>query len=473
MKSYLRQNKAITLIALVITIIVLLILAGVTITSLTGENGLLQRASDAKIQTELAEIKDQLKLEVLGSYELDGKLSAAKVKENIENNVDGASVDGEDFDLYVSVKDYKFVIESSGEVLENGNNIKKDGLTKATLDSSAAHNLLSSTTNQEELMAMNKEAIDSLNEEQLGWIAIYLNSSNVPGAQVTKIEKFKGNSTQAQEKGTVVSTENSDKPIYMWFEQDVGKQAIYNLWFLGGLNINSGTLYWWSEADEIYFPSDCSRLFYDFQNIETLNGIREWKTDNVTRVNEMFDACMKLSNINAMYNWNTSNVTDMSEMFMDCGSLNNISALKNWDVSKVEDMSRMFSISTDRPVNKVPIVDGTAFKNWKTSSVKDVDGMFNYCSELSVLDLSNFDTSKIESCGEFFNNCNKLGKIIVGNNWDATVFTSNGYSMFSNCYALVGEQGTTYNDDDLYETEDYTYAHIDGGQSNPGYLSSH
>ena len=54
------RNKGITLIALVITIIVLLILAGVTIATLTGENGILTRANDAKTETEQAE-KDELR----------------------------------------------------------------------------------------------------------------------------------------------------------------------------------------------------------------------------------------------------------------------------------------------------------------------------------------------------------------------------------------------------------------------------
>ena len=46
-----RSNKGITLIALVITIIVLLILAAVTINALSGDNGILKRAKDAKEQT--------------------------------------------------------------------------------------------------------------------------------------------------------------------------------------------------------------------------------------------------------------------------------------------------------------------------------------------------------------------------------------------------------------------------------------
>ena len=65
MKNYLRQSKAITLIALVITIIVLLILAGVTIASLTGDNGLLARTVSAKENAERAEIIENAKIDVL------------------------------------------------------------------------------------------------------------------------------------------------------------------------------------------------------------------------------------------------------------------------------------------------------------------------------------------------------------------------------------------------------------------------
>ena len=56
------RNKGITLIALVITIIVLLILAAVSIATLTGENGILTRAQDAKTNTEIAEEKEAIGL---------------------------------------------------------------------------------------------------------------------------------------------------------------------------------------------------------------------------------------------------------------------------------------------------------------------------------------------------------------------------------------------------------------------------
>ncbi len=58
------RNKGITLIALVITIIVLLILVGVSIATLTGESGILTKANTAKQETEIEEAKEQAKLDI-------------------------------------------------------------------------------------------------------------------------------------------------------------------------------------------------------------------------------------------------------------------------------------------------------------------------------------------------------------------------------------------------------------------------
>lgn len=57
-----KENKGITLIALVITIIVLLILAGITIATLTGNNGILTKTNEAKEQTEIGKEKEIVKL---------------------------------------------------------------------------------------------------------------------------------------------------------------------------------------------------------------------------------------------------------------------------------------------------------------------------------------------------------------------------------------------------------------------------
>ena len=60
-----RNTKGITLISLVVTIIILLILAGISIATLMGDNGLINRANDAKIATEIASIKEEIQTDIL------------------------------------------------------------------------------------------------------------------------------------------------------------------------------------------------------------------------------------------------------------------------------------------------------------------------------------------------------------------------------------------------------------------------
>ena len=61
-KERVKAEKGITILALVITVIVLLIIAGVTIASLTGDNGILINAQDAKLATELSKYQEELEL---------------------------------------------------------------------------------------------------------------------------------------------------------------------------------------------------------------------------------------------------------------------------------------------------------------------------------------------------------------------------------------------------------------------------
>lgn len=77
--SEIEKNRGITLIALVVTIIVLLILAGISISMLTGQNGILNRASEAKEKTELGQKQE--------------KSDIASLEDLINESVDGTSVE--------------------------------------------------------------------------------------------------------------------------------------------------------------------------------------------------------------------------------------------------------------------------------------------------------------------------------------------------------------------------------------------
>ncbi len=77
--THTEKNRGITLIALVVTIILLLILAGVSISMLTGQNGILNRASEAKEKTELGQKQE--------------KSDMAGLEDLINESVDGTSVE--------------------------------------------------------------------------------------------------------------------------------------------------------------------------------------------------------------------------------------------------------------------------------------------------------------------------------------------------------------------------------------------
>ena len=78
------NERGITLIALVITIIVLIILASVSIAMLTGENGILKKASIANERTLEAECEEKIKLAILGARDNNGNFDKDLLKDELE-----------------------------------------------------------------------------------------------------------------------------------------------------------------------------------------------------------------------------------------------------------------------------------------------------------------------------------------------------------------------------------------------------
>ena len=113
-KEKIKANKGITLIALVITIIVLLILAGVSIAMLTGENGILTQAQNAKNRTAEAEAEERADLEeqnqlienlVGGGTGSGGNLTLPSTPDTAPFLPAGATVTNNDLSTGVTIKD--------------------------------------------------------------------------------------------------------------------------------------------------------------------------------------------------------------------------------------------------------------------------------------------------------------------------------------------------------------------------------
>ena len=85
-----KRERGVTLIALAVTIIVMLILAGATIATLTGEDGIIAQTHRAKEESKKAELKEKVKLEVAEKRfeNLGGQLKASALKEVLDKYFD-------------------------------------------------------------------------------------------------------------------------------------------------------------------------------------------------------------------------------------------------------------------------------------------------------------------------------------------------------------------------------------------------
>ena len=140
-----------------------------------------------------------------------------------------------------------------------------------------------------------------------------------------------------------------------------------------------------------------------------------------------------LTTIEGLENLNTFIATDMGSMFVMCSSLTSL------------DLS-----------------------SFNTSNVTDMGGMFLGCNALQTVDVSSFDVTKVTNMSMMFGSCRELTTICCNTDWRTSPALTNSYLMFSGCKKIVGDKGTTFIDDN---NKDATYAHPDGGTSDPGYFS--
>ena len=227
--------------------------------------------------------------------------------------------------------------------------------------------------------------------------------------------------------------------------------------------------------------TDMNSMFTYCQSLTSLD-LSNFNTANVTNMNDMFSNCSGLTSLD-LSNFNTANVTDMGYMFNDCRSLTSLD-LSNFNTANVTIMNGMF-----RNCSGLTSLD---LSNFNTANVTNMNDMFNHCygltsvdlssfntanvtdmgymfydsRSLTSLDLSNFNTSSATKMSGMFLECNSLETIYVGDGWSTDAVTQSA-DMFTDCMSLIGGMGTTYDPNHV----DKTYAHIDGGPSNPGYFT--
>ena len=196
-------------------------------------------------------------------------------------------------------------------------------------------------------------------------------------------------------------------------------------------------------------------MFWDCKNLTSLD-LSSFNTANVTDMRFMFNKCENLTSLDVS-SFNTANVINMLAMFWDCKNLTSLD-VSSFNTSNVTDMAAMFE-----NCGKLTSLDLSSFN---TANVTSMSWMFFGCENLTSLDLSSFNTAKVTNMEYMFKNCDELKTITVGSTWSTEAVTSST-DMFTNCFKIEGGAGTTFSS----SYTDASYAHIDGGPSNPGYLT--
>ena len=121
-----KQEKGVTLIALVVTIVVLIILSGVTISTLIGNNGVITKAKEAKNKTEVAGEIEKITLAMVGSIDENYNFDEEKLRKELEKDFEYRH------DSYISKRTKReYKITEEGKVRET--NYEEDLLERGML----------------------------------------------------------------------------------------------------------------------------------------------------------------------------------------------------------------------------------------------------------------------------------------------------------------------------------------------------
>ena len=405
-----RKEKGITLIALVVTIVVLLILAGVSISMLTGENGIITQAQESKLQTQIEEEKEVINL-AMQSLLSDKIINPDNYQDGIINNVQlksemdksmpkpaSVTLDNISKDLIVTFDESRnnrtYTVEQDGTIQE--------GKTQTPVKTSSIY---------VKLYSYNDGSGDVLEF-----------SSNPDFEDTTETVTFK------EDYGDIGANRYfSDETTYVlppWFEEHDGFQNIRTVkiidkikpiytscWFAGLLSLENIENI---ENIDTSNTIDMNHMFFGCSSLMMNLNLTGWDIGKVTELNYMF-AYSGITNLN-LDNWNTSNITDMSALFLECNNLQTLS-LKNWDTSNVMDMGG-------------------------TDETDTVIGMFYRCYNLANLDLGSFDTSNVIDMGYMFKDCISLTSLNLSNFNTSNVTNMSG--MFSGCSSLTSLNLSTF-----------------------------
>ena len=355
MKNQIKGKKGITLIALIVTIIVLLILAGVTIATLTGDNGLLQKAGEAKQASDNATTDEKVRLAQI-EYELEVRSNPNVNQLNTMTNALRKAFNDDNMEVEQAGKGFTFILN------EKKYKIKSDGTLSEIMDPTGVFG---------KLEADGTLKLKGKSQNGDGYTNIYEGVIiNFPNAQPTDIKK--------------VIIEEPMAPKGISFYQCSNITEIESI-------------------ENLHTENMTTMLgMFDSTSLKKIN-ISSFDTSNVTMMGDMFHSCESITEIIAN-NLDTSNVTDMSGMFNGCTALVNLS-VTNFDLYNVTTTSAMFC-----GCNSLVQLDLSTWVN--TSNVGNMNWMFQLAGVHQLTELNLGKNFTIGPNATYYNILNNVKKTI-------------------------------------------------------------
>ena len=403
--EYLKSERGITLIALVITIIVLLILAGVSIATLTGDNGILTRASDAKIETVVATVKENLHLEqiekAIDEEEVTPEtlLAEGKVKRTVQQAED------ENYYMYYALKE---------DVIEG-----MQGLGKGNVASLRDVFLIDDDLNVKYIAKNGKEYGDELEEKILRDETKIRFASKAFSEYVSKISGATEDEMKFEWMKNQTSLNISDSNIDS-LEDLVFFPNLENL-YLNNLTLE--TLEGIENCKKLTLFEAKMCIIKDYSNIVNLNNLKSFTSNGrVEEIEKLIDYLAKmdsLTSVGIIY----TNLTDMNKV----KKLENLNNLKTLDLSqnsftKIEGLENMKNLEKLNLWRNRTITDITGLEklvnlkslNLEGNAVSDITPLSKNTSltYLNLKDNSTIDGNRANYTGERLDALNKIGEIL-------------------------------------------------------------
>ena len=422
------KERGVTLIALVVTIIVLIILAGVSITMLVGENGIITQAQRAKEETEQAKVLEEINLYIseyqanqyagtetrnLSEY-LKEKLGVNPVSENkygtlifkIDNKILTVYKDGT-----TEIKDYQektlannaplVASKVDTEITENDGFLTDNGVARKYVKE------INFNTNNE--VPSSYDVSWDVSEIQDGSVMAYASGNETSGYNVTIVAD-----------GEIYMPENSTSLFQLCgYKEDLPEYEIY----LTRINTSRVKNMRNTFCDFGYYSMTSFELGDDFD------------VSNVSDMEGMFGRCgyNAMISLNLGNSFDTSNVENMGSMFLGCGYnvMTNLNLGNNFNTSNVNNMSGMFLRCGYNAMTGLNL--GNSFD---TSNVSSMRAMFQECGYNAMTNLNlgdKFVTSKVEDMKDLFYRCENLEQLYLGNCFNEVRENADITNILNNC----------------------------------------